>query len=177
MDVVRLIEQARRPERTVAVCLRADLVAEHEELEHQLAAAQSRTVDSLAGNGSTKIAEKIGRLERRMAEATVTLRMRALSRVQYRELLEAHPPRRGEDGDPIPADADGYNTSTFFDALTGACLVSPELDEQHLAALLDALSPKQYDQVAGAALAVCVGEVDIPFSRAASRLTGSCGPA
>jgi hypothetical protein len=77
-DIKSMLNGARLPERTVPICLRGDLVAEHEELERQLEEANRRASDSLAGNGAGELADRIEALQEEMRAATVTFRVRAL---------------------------------------------------------------------------------------------------
>src|SRR4051812_15675270 len=74
-DFRDLLKQAKLPERTVPVCLRGDLVADHEALERQLQAAQDRPVDSFEGNGAGDLADRIRGLEGEMREHTYTFRL------------------------------------------------------------------------------------------------------
>lgn len=175
MDFDALLDQARPVERTVPLCLRGDLVAEFEALERELAKAQAKANDSLAGSGASGIAARMEALREQMADSTVEFRLRGLPRPKYRALTAAHPPRQLADGKVHPQDEnDGLNVDTFYDALIRACLVGPVLSEAQLTRLLDeALSDRQFEQLAIGAVACCRGSVDVPFSFAASKLTGS----
>ena len=165
-----MLAEAALPETTVQICLRGDLVAEHELAERELEKALVRAVDSLAGNGAAEIAERIEGLEEQMREHTYDFRLRALRRPQWRALVEAHPPRRGEDNEILPQDRMLVNSETFFDAMIRACLVDPDLSDEEWRQLNDALTDKQYDQLSDAAWALNRREVDVPFSLAASRM-------
>lgn len=170
-DFSALLKSAKLPERTVEICLRGDLVAEHEEAERQLEQAQRAQGDSLAGNGAGAIAERIEALEAEMREASYTFRLRALSRPAWRDLLKEHPPRRGEDGEMLQPDgALGIDSETFFAAMIRACLVDPALTVGQWSELEQALTDRQFDTLSDAAWALNRREVDIPFSRAASRM-------
>lgn len=173
MDIKALLADAHLPERTVPICLRGDLVAEHEELERRLEEATRRPIDSLEGNGTGELVDAITALEERMRASTVVFRLRALPKPVWRELIAAHPPRKNDDGDPVPEDAAvGLNMETFWDAITRACLVYPEVDEEAwslMAGKDGRLTDRQLGQLSDAAWAVNRGDVDVPFSRAASR--------
>jgi uncharacterized small protein (DUF1192 family) len=165
-----MLAEAKLPERTVQVCLRGDLVAAHEEAERQLEQAQKAQSDSLAGSGVGELADRIEALEAEMHESAVTFTLRAMARSQWRELMNSHPPRRKPDSDDVvDEDLVGLNVETFYPDLIRRCLVDPELDDEDWTALLDVLTSRQYDEIAGAAWAVNRHEVDIPFSPAASR--------
>lgn len=181
VDIEALIAGAQRPERSVSLCLRGDLVAEHEELDRQRAQAQ-RDDDgsSLASGGAAKaIAERMRALEDEMRDSTVTVVLRALTRTAWTKLVDLYPPRKDDEGKVDPRDRLlGVNMSTFWGPLIKACWVTPGLDPKTLDHLLeDTLSFAQYDGLANAAWEVNRGDVDVPFSSAASELlrTSSTG--
>jgi hypothetical protein len=165
-----MLAEAKLPESTVEVCLRGDLAADHEALERQLEQAERSGADSLAGSGAGELADKILALEAEMREHTYEFRLRALPRPAWRGLCAEHPPRKGDDGAVVDADRIGVNADTFYDAIIRACLVDPELADDEWGQLVDALTDRQYDVLADAAWGLNRREVDIPFSRAASRM-------
>jgi hypothetical protein len=167
-----MLAEAKLPERTVQICLRGDLVADHEAAERELEQAQRNAATSLAGNGAAEIAERIEALEGRMREHTYDLRLRALPRSEFRSLQVAHPPREGEKLDA----GFGVNGETFFPALIRATVVDPVLDDAEWADLLDThLTDFQFNDIALSAWGLNAREVDIPFSLAASRLRRATG--
>lgn len=179
MSIKDKLAKARLPERTVLICLNGDLVARHEEAEQELEQAQRNPGNSLAGNGATAIVERIEALEAQMREATETFVLRALpqrrnprdDRPSWGELLERHPPRRGADGEIVEADKSlMLNAETFYDDLISVSVVSPEMDEADWASLFTVLTNRQYGDLSMAAWLLNRGEVDIPFSLAASRM-------
>jgi hypothetical protein len=178
------IAKARLPQRTIQLCLNGDLVAEHEEAERELEQAQRNPGNSLAGNGAAAIAERIEALEAEMRESTETFVLRALpqkpnprdDRPTWRELLDRHPPRRGDDGEIVDADKGLLlNTETFYEDLIKVSVVSPEMDETDWADLLTVLSNAQYGELSMGAWLLNRGGVDIPFSLAASRMRSRSG--
>lgn len=178
-DLKSMLAGAHLPERTVPVCLRGDLAAEFEELERKLEQATDTPSDSLAGNGTGDILDRMEALRERMREATVTFRLRALSKPRWRALLAAHPPRRGDDGEPLAEDVTiGVNRETFFDAIIRACLVDPEVDDEAwdmMAGENGRLTDRQLSTLTDAAWEVNRGEVSVPFSRVESRARQSTG--
>jgi hypothetical protein len=174
MDITTLkdlIKQAHRPEKNVPVCLRGDLRASWEELEQQLAGMHKqprRHFDDGGHADAAGIIEQMKAIEDEMRDATVSVRLRALERDGYRALVKEHPPREDE-----PADGTmGVNSDTFYQPLILKCWVEPaELDEAGRKELLQLLTQAQYDSLATAAVQVNRGTVDVPFSRAASRMT------
>lgn len=162
---------ARLPERSVPICLRGDLVADHEAAERELKEAQKRSADSLAGNGTAEIAERIQALEAEMKDSIYDFRLRALSAPKFRAFKAERPSRLGDDGQVQKEDAVfGFNTETGFEPLLRLCVVDPELDDESWAQLMEALTENQFDELAGAAWLLNRGDVDIPFSSDASRL-------
>jgi hypothetical protein len=170
-----MLAEAALPETTVQICLRGDLAADHELAERELEQAQKQAPDSLAGNGAAAIAERIEGLEAQMREHTYDFRLRALPRPAWRALVASHEPRRTADNEIDPADRMGVNSETFFDAMIRACLVDPELDDAEWAQLNEALTDMQYENLSDAAWALNRREVDVPFSRAASRMRRTSG--
>lgn len=166
------LADAKPAERTVPLCLRGDLVAKFEELERQLEQARKNAGDSLAGGGAVvSISQQIEQLRETMQAATRTFRLRALPRKRWRQLVAAHPPRRGDDGKVVESDAIGVNADTYFDAMVRACTVEPQLSDEQWVRLLDeVLSDRQFDELSNTAWALNRHDVAVPTSRAASRI-------
>lgn len=167
------IRSAKRPEKTEEICLRGDLQAKFEDLERQLEKAKASNADSLAGTGA--IARQIEEVRQEMEEHSVIFRLRALRRTDWKDFIAEHPPRRNEDGSLHEHDRNiGVNIETMFPALIRISTVEPELDEEDWTLLLDeALTDNQFDTLWNAAWGLNRRDVDIPFSRAASRILSS----
>ena len=173
MDIEQLdnlLNSARLPESTVTVCLRGDLQAEWDRLNAKLAELRTAPGRKLSDNAeTTTIAARIREIEGQMKEATIELTLRALPRRDWLRLLRDHPPRKGDDGDK----AMGLNTETFFDALIPLSIVDPELNEDQVSRLMDALSSAQYDKLLEAAWNLNRRDVSVPFSPLASLTAGN----
>lgn len=168
-DFKAMLAGAKLPEKSVAICLRGDLVADHEAAERELEVAQKKPADSLAGNGVGEIVERIEALEAQMAEHTYDFRFRAIPKPDFRALVAAHPPRRDEDGSIV--EQDRYvmaNYDTLLTSLVRTCLVDPGPEDVDWDELDAKLTDRQQGDLADAAWFVNRGEVDVPFSRAAS---------
>jgi len=166
-----ILAGAKLPERTVEICLRGDLVAEHEQAEHELERAEKAPSNSLAGNGAAEIADRIRALEAQMQESVYTFRLRGLPAPKFRAFKAEHASRVSEDGEVNKQDAVfGFNIETGFEPLTRMCLVDPEVDDQTWSDLLAKLTENQFEELAAAAWYLNRGDVSIPFSSAASRL-------
>jgi hypothetical protein len=171
-----MLADAKRPEKTVNVCLRGDLAAEYEDLESSLEEAQGQAGDSLdAGVGD--IAENLEAMRELMKEYTYPFRLRALSRPAFRALVAEHPPRRQGDAIDERDVAFMVNLDTFNREFIKLSVVSPEMDEDDWTSLLDdKLTDAQFENLAVAAWMLNRVDVDIPFSHAASRPSRASAP-
>lgn len=182
---------AGRPERTVSICLRGDLVARLEDLERQ---GQDAKVAEVAASkedpGVAGILAEIRNLQEEMRDSTEVFRLRAMTPRGYRRLKEQHPPRRGDDGKLNAGDASlGFNRDTFLHVLIRECTVAPELagqqwrellgdsdaeataleDEGRNAEIVDGLlTYSQFMELANTAYDLNEGDVRVPFSVIAS---------
>jgi hypothetical protein len=173
LDIDAWINGAKPAERTIPLCTRGDLVARFEELEQEFEVASEARGDSLASGGRAReIAEEMESLRVQMRASTKIVVLRALTpRKKWQALCEQHPPRRDDDGNVFPEDrATGVNNETFWEPAIRACWAAPQLTPPQMNKLLDVLSNRQYDLLAALVQAVNNGDVDIPFSPAASRL-------
>jgi hypothetical protein len=173
VDIDAIIDGAQPYQRSIALCLRGDLVAEYEALDQAREEAEKDAlVDSLAaGGGTAAILAQMDALRAQMKASTITVVMRAMTSRDFLKLCKMHPVRRDDDDKPNPADVGlGVNTDTIWDPLIRACWVSPTIDKARMKRLLDEkLSHSQYSQLANLAWMVNRDEVDVPFSYAASR--------
>jgi hypothetical protein len=172
-DVLAIIDAAQRPRRSIALCLRGDLVSEYEDLDRQREEAEKTdTGDSLAsGSGTAVIVARMDALREEMKASTIVVAMEAIPRREFLKLCSLHPVRRDEDGTPNRDDVGlGVNVETIWGPLIRACWADPVVDKPRLTKLLDdKLSDSQFTQLANLAWLVNRGDVDIPFSYAASR--------
>jgi hypothetical protein len=174
MEAAEIIRKATRRTVEVPVFLAGEMVVEYEALQRQLSEVQRVTADSLDGGPAVGIAQRMEALREQMAEHQIIVTLCALSRLAYRQLLAAHPPRRNEEGEILPEDMRGFNGDTFYPAIIKACWSGPVLDDETRNHLLDeVLTDRQFDEIAISAVNVNRGAVDIPFSRAASTILRS----
>lgn len=170
-DFTSMIKGARLPERTVLVCLRGDLAADHEQAERELEVARRSPATSLDGNGVGELIERIEALQNEMREHSYNFRFRGLPRPAWRALYQTHEPRRQDDGEPHPVDREfGFNVETFWHALIRACLIDPVLSDEQWTELDGVLTDRQFGGLQEAAWKANQGEVDVPFSLLAARL-------
>jgi hypothetical protein len=171
-DFAALLADAKLPERTVPVCLRGDLVAEHEAADRELEALAEKPVTKFGGDGRGELQARIRDLEEQMRGATYDFRFRALTRRGWHAFVAEFPPRPDNERDA----AIGVNTETFFDALIRKCLVDPALDDEAWFRLNENLTDRQYDTLSDAAWGLNRRDVDVPFSPAAWRQNGTSEP-
>jgi hypothetical protein len=158
-----ILGQIRLPERVYPLCMRADLRAEWEQAEQELAKAEAQARDSLAGVGAAgkKVASRIQQLEQEMADHTIGIKLRAVTHKGWSDLLAAHPPR--EDSD------DGaFNTDTFGVGLLSACALDPAMTFEQAGLLVDRLTIGQWNDLFNTLWQLNRSGDDIPKSRRAS---------
>lgn len=157
-----LRERIAPRERAVTLATGGGLLAEHDELLAEFEAATAAQATSLAGDPRVRdLAAALADLEARIAEQTVTIRVRAIGRNAFNRLLDAHP---DPEGGP-------FNRDTFPPALVAACAVDPTLTDAEAVELADLLTDGQWDQVFDAAWTVCREVDEVPFTALASTLT------
>jgi hypothetical protein len=168
-----ILATAVRPEKTVPICFRGDLVARIEDLERELEQVQNAADadDRLASPERAKarqIAETLEQARADMQAASIVFRLRGLSKPEWDALTLKHPPR---DDDQVDR-ALGFNRVTLLPVLVRKCLVDQvPADDAEWARLVDVMSSGQFDKLADGAYGVSATDVVIPFSLRASALT------
>lgn len=153
-----------RPEKTVEVCYRGDLVAQIEDLERTLRDLRTNAQTMADRGEARKVAEQIEAVRAEMQAETEVWRLRGRTREEWVKLLGDHAPREDDERDS----AVGFNADTFWPALIRACLVEPALEDDEFDELTSEMSSYQFDSLADAAMAVSRRRVDVPFSFASS---------
>lgn len=169
--------KAARPETTVHVCLRGDLLAEVKRLETELEVLQgeasrpSNPRDERIGSAGgslalqRQLAEQIETVRAEMQAASVPFRFRGMSKPQWDALMVKHQPRRDDTVDRNV----GFNRAGLFPELVRATLVDPEVgSDDEWQQLLDVLSAGQFEALVSAAYSASAEAVEVPFSAAAS---------
>jgi hypothetical protein len=102
---------------------------------------------------------------------TYPIRLRALPGRTFRAFKAEYPPRLDAEGKANELDAAfGFNTDAGFEPLVRRSIVDPELTDAEFAEFMTKLTDSQFDALAAAAYRLNKGDIDVPFSRAASRL-------
>lgn len=170
-----------RPTTVVNVVTNLDLLAEHqaanEELDrlNRMQSSKDR-INSAYSKEIREQAKLIQKLEAQMDESTVCVKLKALKRAQYAEVVENHPPREDNDVDTTF----GLNTDTFGDDIIPLSIVDAwrkttqeKVDftgadwVEESAEFTDA----QYSEFVSAVLNINRGATSIPFSRIASAVS------
>src|SRR5690348_16049614 len=104
-DLDAWIDDARVPEQSVTVYGRADLVAEHQQLEDQLTRVRASHDDGRLVDPSVELARRLQEVSDRMEASALTFRVRGLTRAELKAVQESAPKNdKGEsDGDDIVA--------------------------------------------------------------------------
>lgn len=172
-DVDALLAAARKPERTVAVCLRGDLQAEIDELERRITATVG---DDRVADRGVAYADQIDALRDQMQAATLTLRLRGLGWRDWAALEAAHPPRKDDDGEPVGQDGDvGFDVDGLVAAAIPQSLIWPEMTPGQIDTMLDAITSAQYDEIAQTIFELNRHRVTVPFSVLASAARETSG--
>ncbi len=156
------------------ICLRPDLVAEAEELDDKLTAAQVKPGPRRNSDGTTaearRIAKEFEAVSKQIAESAVRFTFRGLPKDEFRALCDQHPPRRGDQGDAFV----GYDRNSLGDALVKASVIEPIFDETSWAALLEVVTIGEWNEMRRRAEKVNGSVVtEAPKSLLASRILSS----
>lgn len=152
-----LIQGRTRPEWTVPICMRGDLVAAMLELDRQLVQIKNENpTQMLVGNAKARqIGEQMAAVRAEAEEHTITVRLRGMEKKDWKDLVAKHPPE-----DP----SQQFAPSIYNDAIP-ASIIEPELDAETLDKLLEGTTQGQWDELAAAAHLVNVGDGRVPFSK------------
>lgn len=105
-------------------------------------------------------------------ERAIHLRLVAVPRRRYRELLATHPARDGNEAD----EAAGFDVDGFTDELVPESIAAGQFDsDEDRDAFLDDLSDAEWSQVASAAVRLNEGGAPDPKARMTSHLTQGSG--
>lgn len=164
------LKNAKRPQRTVPVCLRGDLIGEIEQLNVELVQHRSRAQSTLASQGDDrKIAERIAALQEEMRGATVDFHLQGLSRPEWNQLVADHPPTEDQ-----RAEGYVYDVDVLPENLVRRCLIDPVPTDDEWANVLAKITSGQFEGLVEVAMALSRTKVvDVPFSPAASAILQS----
>lgn len=185
-DILGRVKPKRRIE-TVEVCLRADLVAEHEEADAELTRMKMRSA-----GGSNRMhpgaealveseefiaqANKVRDLEDQIKAAMIPFAFESMNKDEWRAMLDNYPPRKGDQMDHVV----GYDRDTVMEQMVRRSLVSPEFEDctedgcEHEDCgtwdqLLEFINPSEWGELRDTANRANSAVVEAPFSDLASR--------
>ena len=118
-------ERANRRQRVVPIITDGRVLERIEAVEQELDRLDAEPPsDQRLGSKSPrhKLSTELDRLWETAAETTLWLALEGMQRSVYLALVRQHPPRTGEDGKILPADALGVNGDTFGVPLIRACI-------------------------------------------------------
>lgn len=160
-DVAALIAGIKAPERAVPICMRGDLQADYEVLEHDLASALVAEAGDRMGDGP-EVADckaRMAALGEEIKAATLIFRMRGLSQPEHIAIEEAHPARDGNEKDRER----GFNIEAVESAITRAACVFPPLTPEQWDVIDATFTVWQKSQLAGAAYSAALREPSVSF--------------
>jgi hypothetical protein len=171
-SAAEVLAMAKAKTARASLCLDGDLYDEHQQLEQQLAAAESSDDGSLAGS-TGELAARILDLEEQMREAEVEFVFKGMGRGRWRKLIADFPPPE----DQAKQGAE-FNVDEFPFHAMAASLVTPVMSVDDLKQLNDqSLDEVQFGTIWQACLAANIGSgATRPESSAARRLLGSERP-
>lgn len=155
MDIEDLLSMATAPRRTVAICVRGDLVIRAEDLRTRWQAAVDYDRDHNTPSTAPVLWDQLAEVEHEAKAATVDFTVQAISSTVWRRLVAEHPPPRDEGW--------LWDPETFPVAALAACCVEPAMTEDHAGELADKLSNGQWQKLFTAVMTVNVGDDLVPF--------------
>lgn len=159
-DINDILGQVKLPEKSVPLCLRADLLAEFEDLDQQFKIARDNPAKTLGNKEAAEIAQVMQATREQMQASTETFHLRALPRRQWSDLLKKHPSASGETGE--------FDPDTFPVAALAACCVTPAMSEDQAGQLVDRVSQGQWNTLWLAIIELNIGAAEVPTSVSAS---------
>ncbi|MGW1160360.1 hypothetical protein ACWD48_19510 [Streptomyces sp. NPDC002519] len=156
-DISELLASASPRDTTVRVCLAGDAAGELEALEQELGELGEWQPTSLGqANPAYELQERLEAARRRVREASVEFKFRALGHRAYSNLLAVHPAPEGS--------KEPYDAATFLPAVLAACCIEPALTPAQVDRLLDVVNDGTARTLFAKALAVNEEPSPIPFS-------------
>lgn len=124
-ELLQQIRPTRREEKT-QLCLRSDLLDQHEKLSEDLIEAQGSKSERLGGSGGTSktaksIAKELTALEAEIEKTSMWFTMQEVGRSTWQAICDRHPPREQFLSDLYA----GYNVDAVLDDAIRECLVDP----------------------------------------------------
>jgi len=167
-DIGTILAGAKRPERTLELCLRSDLTAAVEDAQRRLKEERGRARESLADGGNVdELRAELERIKTEAADHTVVFRFRALNHYEIDTMVRDLPPREGNAQDK----AVGYNLAALTWHMFRKCCYEPEMTDEQVEQLIGpvdrvgdgVLSPSQFKRLDETLDALNFAATDVPF--------------
>jgi hypothetical protein len=162
-SIQQILAEARPKTTTVRVCLRGDLLGQHQALERELAEARRLDLTENRLAQAPAVALRVQEVEAELDAAADEFAFAAIGQKAWTDLLVKHKPNEEQK-------AEGYefDPATFPQAAVAASAVEPKMSQADVDDLFAALNFGQWQQLWAACLAVNVEGSSVPFSAAAS---------
>jgi small-conductance mechanosensitive channel len=165
-SVEEVLGAIKVPVRSVAICLAADLQAEHDELTERLDRLRKESLAKMGDGAEMRdVAEHITALEAQMRESEVVFKFRGLSKNALKRIQDKFPPP--EDNPRGLA----WDVDAGASTLLAESAIEPTMSVDQAERLLDSVTDGQADRLMGAAWLASTGSTQVPFSVRASELT------
>ena len=171
LTIEEILEQAKLPETTVYICLRADLQARYDQIVEELSglvtASGELTVDpeatigdQTAASRAQQLADDLDAVRREMSASMVPFRFRGMSADDLAVFEKAHRPK-SQDADFTP----------YFVKLIASCAIEPAMTEAQVKQLRGKFGARAFLQLSTGAQSVNTGGgVDVPKSLSFSQV-------
>jgi len=170
LTIDEILNGRKRPQKSIPICLRLDVMAEIEELERRINTARGNAVDDMrmvAGEDDTAaFADRIRELEAEARQYTIDLRVQAVDRTEWSAAVAVR--TETDDNGDQKLDMAGVVEDVLF--MPGT-VVSPEMTKDQLRNLIAGLSDGQWERVMKDVFDLNRRTVDVGKSLTASLVT------
>lgn len=170
LSLDEILNGRKRPQKSIPICLRLDVVAEIEELERQIQSGKGNAADDLrmvSGEAETaELADRIRELEAVAHQYSIDLRVQALDRTEWPEKVAVY--TETDDTGEKKLNLPGLIEHVL--SMPGV-IVSPEMTTEQRTNLLSGLSDGQWEKVMNDVFQLNRRTVDVGKSLTASLVT------
>jgi hypothetical protein len=181
-DITQVLAGIKPRETRVRICLRGDLLALHEQLTAEFAAAREGDQSENRHPLAPQVAARISDVEEEMRASEVEFHLIGLGRRAWSDLLRSYPPRNASDDEDLTdaqlkADEQvGYDADRFPLAAVAASCQDPQMSVEQAESLAERLNDGQWRQLWRAAVDVNMVGIDVPKFGAAYAALSSTAP-
>lgn len=174
MDIEEVLKRRQPPTKSVRLLLDQTLSDRFQQVEREAGRAKMRAENSNDRQvqiDAAELARQADDLKQQIEDAYVTFTFQGISRVDYNELLEAHPPTEEHTAGGFEFDPDGFGPD-----LIAACSVDPEISPEQARRIWDEWTEAEVVRLFNAAYESNRVVKDVPFIAAGSGTPRSSGP-